>query len=138
MATRWNHLWLLTILAGCSLAAWGQIDPIPNVAIQPLPLPGGDVLPGYGLFHQFAPGPPGQIPPFDPPGADPHGLTNFKGVAAMGYGLGPATDGRGNPYAVITDIRVYQGYYVGGEAVDPVNSAGYSKSAPAYGTFVEI
>jgi len=33
---------------------------------------------------------------------------------------------------------VYQGYYVGGKAVDPVNTAGYAKSAPAYGTFVEI
>jgi len=95
-----------------SLGLWGQIDPIPNLNVQPLPLPGGDIIPGYGLFHQFFPGPPGQTPPFDPINADPHGITNFRGVTAMGYTLGTATDKKGNAYAVITDIRVYKGQYL--------------------------
>ena len=70
--------------------------------------------------------------------ADPHGITNFRGVTAMGYTSGPATDNQGNQYIVITDIRVYQGEYIGGEIADPVNSAGATKSARARGTFVEI
>jgi hypothetical protein len=135
---RWNYLWVLTVLAGCSLAAWGQIDPIPNLAVQPVPIPGGDTIPGYGLFNQFLPGPPNQTPPFDPANADPNGITNFRGVSAMGYTLGTATDNKGNAYAVVTDIRVFQGDYVGGGVADANNSAGYSQSVLAHGTFVEI
>lgn len=121
-----------------SLGLWAQIDPIPNLDVQPLPLRGGDIFPGYGLYHQFFPGPSGQTPPFDPMNADPHGITNFHGVTAMGYTLGSATDGNGNAYAVITDIRVYKGEYLGTEAVDLLNTAGYTKSELASGTFVEI
>lgn len=122
----------------CSLGLSAQIDPIPNLSVQPLPLPGGDVFPGYGLFHQFFPGPSGQTPPFDPMNADPHGITNFRGVTAMGYTLGSATDSKGNAYAVITDIRVYKGQYLGAKAVDLANTAGYTESELASGTFVEI
>jgi hypothetical protein len=73
--------------------------------------------------------------------ADPHGITNFRGVTAMGYTSGPATDGHGNQYVVITDIRVYQGEYIGGETdpnIPSNNSAGATRSARARGTFVEI
>jgi hypothetical protein len=56
----------------------------------------------------------------------------------MGYTLGTATDNNGKTYAVITDIRVYQGEYVGGESPNPTQSAGYTKSARARGIFVEI
>ena len=121
-----------------SLGLRAQIDPIPNLDVQPLPLPGGDVFPGFGLYHQFFPGPPGQNPPFDPINADPHGITNFRGVTAMGYTLGSATDNNGKAYAVITDIRVYKGQYLGGKAVDLMNTAGYTESELASGTFVEI
>jgi hypothetical protein len=69
--------------------------------------------------------------------ADPHGITNFRGVSAMGYTSGPAMDNQGNKYIVITDIRVYQGEYIGGEIANP-NSAGATKSARTRGTFVEI
>ena len=138
MAKKWAWLFVLSLLAGCSLPLWAQIEPITTLTVQPLPLPGGDIFPGYGLFHQFFPGPAGQTPPFDPMGADPHGITNFRGVTAMGYTLGSATDNMGKAYAVITDIRVYQGDYIGGESHDPVNSAGYTASARTHGTFVEI
>ena len=114
-----------------------QIDPIPNLTVQPIPIPGGDIISSYGLFNQFLPGPPNQNPPFDPMNADPHGITNFRGVTAMGYTFGAATDNHGTAYGVITDIRVYQGEYVGGEVAD-ANSAGATKSAPSRGTFVEI
>jgi hypothetical protein len=55
----------------------------------------------------------------------------------MGYTSGPARDNSGNQFTVITDIRVYQGEYIGGETAD-VNSAGATRSARARGTFVEI
>jgi len=129
---------LLFLVLSFSVPLRAQIEPIPNLKVQPIPLPGGDILPPYGLFNQFLPGPPNQTPPFDPMNADPHGITNFRGVTAMGYTSGPATDNQGNQYIVITDIRVYQGEYIGGEIADPINSAGATKSARARGTFVEI
>ena len=128
-------------VCGClafSIPLTAQIEPIPNLKVQPTPLPGGDILPPYGLLNQFLPGPADQTPPFDPMNADPHGITNFRGTMAMGYTVGTATDNKGNPYAVLTDIRVYRGQYIGGRSPDPSNSGGYTASAPAHGTFVEI
>jgi hypothetical protein len=132
-----SYLGALFVLLLCSYPLKAQIDPIPNLTVQPIPIPGGDILPPYGLYNQFFPGFPNQTPPFDPMNADPHGITNFRGVTAMGYTFGSATDNHGNPYGVITDIRVYQGEYVGGETAS-ANSAGATKSAPSRGTFVEI
>jgi hypothetical protein len=128
---------LVVVLFVFSVPLSAQIDPIPNLTVQPIPIPGGDKISSYGLFNQFFPGPPNQTPPFDPMNADPHGITNFRGVTAMGYTVGAATDNHGTAYGVITDIRVYQGEYVGGEVAD-ANSAGATKSAPSRGTFVEI
>ena len=126
---------ILLLLFSAPLRA--QIEPIANLKVVPIPLPGGDIFPPYGLYNQFFPGPPNQTPPFDPMNADPHGITNFRGVTAMGYTFGAATDNHGTAYGVITDIRVYHGEYVGGEVAD-ANSAGATKSAPSRGTFVEI
>jgi hypothetical protein len=130
-------LLLLFLLFALVIPLEAQIDPIPNLTVQPIPIPGGDIIPPYGLFNQFFPGPPNQVPPFDPMNADPHGITNFRGVSAMGYTFGAATDNHGNAYGVIRDIRVYQGEYVGGETAS-ANSGGATKSAPSRGTFVEI
>ena len=133
--------YLLFLLLAFSVPLKAQIEPIPILKVQPIPIQGGDIFttptPPYGLFNQFFPGPPNQTPPFDPMNADPQGITNFHGVTAMGYTSGPATDNSGAKYAVITDIRVYQGEYVGGEIAD-ANSAGATRSARARGTFVEI
>ena len=139
MAKTWNVASFLGLLLVCSLAARGQIQPIPNLEVQPIPLPGGDsFLPDYGLYHQFFPG--RQTPPYDPPNSDPHGITNFRGVTAMGYTLGNATDNHGKEYAVITDIRVYVGDYVGAVIADPRQqvSGGWTKRKRSHGTFVEI
>jgi hypothetical protein len=128
---------IFAVLAlGATLTA--QIQPIPNLPVQPIPIRGGDLVPGYGIANAFVPGPPGQSPPFDPIGADPQVITNFKGLTAMGYTSGLATDNKNNQYAVITDIRVYQGKFIGGTAADPVNTAGATVSAEADGIFVEI
>ena len=64
------------------------------------------------------------------------GITNFRGIVAMGYTSGTAIDKAGHTYNIGTDIRVYQGDYVG--AAPANGGAGGSVSAPAHGTFVEI
>ena len=135
---RSRFLYMLFPLLAFSLTLSAQIQPIPNLTVQPIPIPGGDLVPGYGIVNQFFPGPPGQSPPFDPIGAEPHGITNFNGLTAMGYTSGLATDNKNNQYVVITDIRVYKGDYIGGMAGDPVNTAGATVSAKASGIFVEI
>ncbi|HYL84939.1 MAG TPA: hypothetical protein VE263_11940 [Candidatus Angelobacter sp.] len=117
----------VALLALSSVSAWGQGAPLPPA---PIPVPGGDVIPP--LFNVFSPG----VGPFlDGEDAEPQVITNFKGHVAMGYTLGAATDNKGNQYAVITDIRVYQGNYVGGV---PTYIGGGSTSAKARGTFVLI
>ena len=132
-------LYVLFLLLAFSFPLRAQIEPIPNLTIPPIPIPGGDIIPGYGLFNQFFPGPPNQSPPFDPMNAEPHGITNFRGVTAMGYTSGTAKDNSNNVYTVITDIRVYQGEFVGGETDPDLGiTAGATKSAHAHGTFVEI
>lgn len=118
-----------------SAAMWAEAQPPP---VFPVPIPGGDVLPqmvpaGSSIFwNQFTPG---TAAGFDGLDADPHGITNFRGVVAMGYTIGPATDNKGTAYQVITDIRVYQGDYIGAQ---PPVGAFATKSAKAHGTFVEI
>jgi len=103
-----------------------------SAQVTPVPIPGGDIISPVGLVNQFFPGV-GAI--YDGQDAEPHGITNFKGHVAMGYTLGAAMDNAGKQYAVITDIRVYEGEYVGAQ---PTFNAGGSTSAKAHGTFVEI
>ena len=104
--------------------------------VFPVPIPGGDIFPSTGgpvtFVNQFFPGPESL---FDGLNAEPHGIINSDGVVAMGYTSGIAKDQQGNNFNIATDIRVYQGKYVG--AV-PHEGAGGSVSAPAFGTFVEI
>jgi hypothetical protein len=81
-------------------------------------------VPGAGVF-------------FDGVNAEPNGITNFDGTAAMGYTLGTATDNAGHQYQVITDIRVYRGDYYG--ALSTFGAGGTTTSAKkVHGTFVEI
>jgi len=103
-----------------------------SAQVLPVPIPGGDLLGPFGLFNQFFPG---VGTGFDGLNADPHGITNTKGVVAMGYTAGTAKDNNGKTWNVVTDIRVYQADYVGAEAQ---YGAGGTKSARARGTFVEI
>lgn len=126
------HKWQKLLLGAAFLAlayvpGWGQGTPVPP---NPIPVPGGDVVPP--LFSVFGPG----VGPFlDGQDAEPNIITNFKGQVAMGYTLGTATDNKGKQYAVITDIRVYQGDYVGGVSTYP---GGGTTSAKTHSTFVLI
>jgi len=124
MTVRRRLGYALCVLLVCSFPVWGQVEPVP--------IPGGDMLPP--LFNQFFPG---VGAGFDGLNADPHGITNFRGTVAMGYTNGTATDNKEKTYNVITDIRVYQGDYVGAE-IGASGTAGASKSGKAHGTFVEI
>jgi hypothetical protein len=124
MTIAWRAVSTLCVLVICSCPLWGQV--------QPVPIPGGDVIQPFGLFNQFLPG---VGATFDGLNADPHGINNSNTFVAMGYTSGTATDSAGHAYNVGTDIRVYQGDYVGAVANE---GAGGSKSAPAHGTFVEI
>ena len=115
------------VLSGVALRAQNQLP-----QVLPVPIPGGDVIPPVGLFNQFFPG---VGAGFDGLNADPHGITNFSGMVALGYTNGQATDRSGKTYQVITDIRVYQGDFIGAQATF---GAGGTTSARAHGTFVEI
>lgn len=122
----------LTVFVLSSVAVWAQAQ---SPQVFAVPVPGGDVLgPPNALFNVFSPGvaTPGF---FDGVNAEPNVITHFKGVSAMGYTLGVATDNAGNSYQVITDIRVYQGKYKGGQ---PTLDAGGTTRGEASGTFVEI
>jgi hypothetical protein len=94
---------------------------------QPVPIPGGEVLGPTNfaplLIHQFLPG---AGAGFDGVNAEPNGITNFRGLAALAYTSGTATDNRGRSYVAQTDIRLYQGEYVAADGTH------------AHGTFVEI
>jgi hypothetical protein len=113
-----------------SVAVWAQAPP---AQVFPVPVPGGDVVPPF--INQFIPGVPAPGVFFDGVNAEPNGITNFTGVSAMGYTIGPAVDNTGKAYQVITDVRVYQGDYVGATSAF---GAGGTTSAKAHGTFVEI
>lgn len=138
MKSRFAYLLFPILAFSVTLAA--QIQPIPNLPVQPVPIPGGDLVTGYGIANLFVPGPAGQTPPFDPMGADPQAITNFKGLSAMGYTSGLATDNNNKQWIVITDIRVYKGEYIGATAANfrADNTAGATASAKASGIFVEI
>lgn len=134
MRSRFAYLFFPLLALSVTLTA--QIQPIPNLPVQPVPIPGGDVLSNpdgsNALWTSFVPGVGAFL---DGQNAEPNVITNFKGQVAMGYTLGTATDNNGNQYAVITDIRVYRGDYVGGV---PTYPGGGSTSAKGRATFVLI
>ena len=123
MAKRPRLGFSLCVLAVWCAPLWAQVEPVP--------IPGGDIVPP--LIHSFLPG---SGTGFDGLNADPNGVTNFSGTVAMGYTTGTATDNFGNAYAIGTVIRVFQGNYVGVEG--SVGGVGASKSAKSFGTFVLI
>src|SRR5215471_893476 len=82
----------------------------PPGSTEPAPIPGGLVLPP--VIHVYAPGPVNQG--FQGLDIEPSVITNYRGFTAIGYpgGFGTATDGSGNSYDVVTDMRVFHGEYV--------------------------
>jgi hypothetical protein len=116
----------IAVLALGSVAVWAAPPPV-----FPVPISGGDVIPP--AINVFAPG--DATVGFDGRDAEPFVIRNIKGVTAMGYTAGHATDGAGTAYQVMTDLRVFQGDFVGATSTFP---AGGSTSARSHGTFVFI
>jgi hypothetical protein len=109
-------------------AVWAHAPP-PHVF--PVPISGGDVIPPP--INAFSPG--DAALGFDGRDAEPYVIANIKGVTAMGYTMGQAIDNARKAYQVVTDLRVFQGDYVGATSTLP---AGGSASTRAHGTFVMI
>jgi hypothetical protein len=125
MAT--SSLWSPVLASAADAATRISPDVLPMTP-RPVVIPGGDVLgppmfPPF-LIHQFIPG--DSALGFDGFDAEPNGITNFRGLVAMGYTTGTAKDSAGKMYRATTDNRLYHGQYV---AVD---------GRHARGTFVEI
>ncbi len=78
--------------------------------LEPVPIPGGDQIPGGPFIHSFLPGPTDLG--FEGLDVEPNGITNFRGFITQGYLGGSATDNSSNTYNLGSDIRVYQGEYV--------------------------
>ena len=74
--------------------------------VPPVPIPGGQVV-GHPpvLIHAF-------FPDTLRPNAELNGITNFRGLSALAYTNGTATDNAGRNYIAQTDIRLYVGEYV--------------------------
>lgn len=92
----------LELLASAKMAPPGDAEPVP--------IPGGLQIPEGPLIHVLLPGP--QALGFMGENVEPSVITNFNGFTAMGYIVGTATDGDGNTYDMINDMRVFQGQYV--------------------------
>ena len=93
---------------------------------EPVPIPGGDIIPDFGIIHQYVPGPIGVHPLFEGEDVEPNGITNFRGFIGMAFFVGTARDTTGAEYHLESDIRVYQGEYL---SLDGTHHRG---------TFVEI
>jgi len=115
------------LVCGC-FPLQGQVYPVPVPGGDIFKTPGGPIIFGTGFFPGIGAG-------FDGLNAEPHGIVNSRGIVALGYTAGTATDNAGHTYKIGTDIRVYQGTYVGAMAH---LGGGGTISATAHGTFVLI
>jgi hypothetical protein len=103
-----------------SSAADSGTRPLPDHLPVPLPAPkpiagGFDIPP---LIHEFIPGPeeitlPFTLIPLQGLNVEPSTLTDFTGVTALAYHVGTVTGSDGLTYNLETDVRVFQGQYVG-------------------------
>jgi len=89
----------------------------PPGSSDPVPIPGGDFIPGFGTIHNFLSGPSNltfEGIPLDGTDVEPGGITNFSGFVAQAY-LESDEGAFGNDgvtYDFASDIRVMQGEYV--------------------------
>jgi hypothetical protein len=98
--------------SGASTLPQHVLAPLP----APKPIPGGFDIPP--LIHEFIPGPETITLPFtritlQGLHVEPSTITDFTGVTALAYHVGTATGSDGRSYDLETDVRVFQGQYVG-------------------------
>jgi hypothetical protein len=82
----------------------------------PKPIPGSFDIPP--LIHEFIPVPetitlPFTLIPLQGLHVEPSIITDFTGVTALAYHVGTVTGSDGLTYNLETDVRVFQGQYVG-------------------------
>jgi hypothetical protein len=84
----------------------------------PKPIPGGTEFPPFPLIHELFPGPETITLPFtlvtlQGLDVEPSTITDFTGVTALAYHVGTVTGSDGLTYDLETDVRVFEGQYVG-------------------------
>jgi hypothetical protein len=113
----------------------GGASTLPPHVLAPLPapkpIPGGTEFPPFPLIHELFPGPETITLPFtlvtlQGLNVEPSTITDFVGVTALAYHVGTVTGSDGLTYNLETDVRVFQGQYVGEDG------------APHEGTFGEM
>ena len=88
--------------------------------VPPKPIPGGITLPGGEVIHVWAPGDPKVTLPFSGLtlmgfDVEPSTMTDFRGFAAGAFHAGTVTGSDGKTYDLETDMRAFQGTYVGAD-----------------------
>jgi hypothetical protein len=103
-----------------SAAGDPDVDRDAAPAVPPKPIPGGITLPGGEVIHVWAPGDPKVTLPFSGQtlmgfDVEPSTMTDFRGFAAGAFHAGTATGSDGKTYDLETDMRAFQGTYVGAD-----------------------
>jgi hypothetical protein len=90
--------------------------------VPPTPIPGGIQIPGGPLIHVWAPGDPSVTLPFSQStlmgfDVEPSTITDRRGFSAVAYHAGTARGSDGATYNLETDIRAFEGAYVGSDGM---------------------
>jgi hypothetical protein len=86
--------------------------------VLPKPIPGGSTLPDDTLIHVLGPGPSDIKLPFSGgflggDDVDTVTITDFEGFSAVAFHAGTALGTDGAMYNLETDMRAFQGRYIG-------------------------
>jgi hypothetical protein len=90
----------------------------PAEVVLPKPIPGGSTLPDDTLIHVLGPGPSDIKLPFSGgflggDDVDTVTITDFEGFSAVAFHAGTALGSDGAMYNLETDMRAFQGRYIG-------------------------
>jgi hypothetical protein len=93
-------------------------QPGPAPLPAPKPILGGTEFPPFPLIHELFPGPETITLPFtlltlQGLNVEPSTITDFRGVTALAYHVGTVTGSDGLTYNLETDVRVFEGAYIG-------------------------
>jgi hypothetical protein len=103
--------------AGRNKGLFGDDDE-DDVIVLPKPILGGITLPDNSVIHVLAPGPTNITLPLSGSqlageDVDSSTITDFDGFSAVGFHVGTAQGSDGKTYNLETDMRGFQGRYLG-------------------------
>jgi hypothetical protein len=89
-----------------------------DIIVLPKPIAGGLRLPDNSVIHVLPPGPTSITLPFSGgqlagEDVDSSTITDFDGFSALAFHVGTAKGSDGKTYDLETDLRAFQGRYVG-------------------------